>query len=133
MKRQVKSQEDLRRLALASGASVDIAGSKFNTDMVRAQPSAAPVKKPADKSAEEPLKAEQKQTTVTEVVNVTLDTEPLAAAMDKGTERMAEVLGAVIKQLPIPANNSSPLSWTFKINRDTRGFIDTVEATPKTK
>lgn len=136
MKRTVKSASDLRRLALQQGAEVTVAGGRFNSSMERAPverqmpppppPPVAP--EPALAPATPPATVLQQHT---EQVQVNLDMQPVADAVDRGNERVAAVIEERLRSLSVPTKSSSPTSWFFKINRDTRGFIESVEATPK--
>ena len=45
MKRKVKSASDLKRLALQTGASVEMGGGRFNTSMERAQRALAVIRR----------------------------------------------------------------------------------------
>lgn len=136
MKRKVKSASDLKRLALQTGASVEHAGGKFNTSMERAQvtrpaPPPAPVvaapQPPAPEPNPAPLPAPASHT---EHVAVNLDMQPVADAMARSNERVADVIKESLKQLSVPTKTSPPTSWLFTIKRDTRGFIESVKADP---
>ena len=135
MKRKVKSASDLKRLALQTGASVEMGGGRFNTSMERARPEpttpplspvvvVAPVEAPPPGPAPQPVSH-------TEQVQVNLDMGPVADAVNKGNERITEVITQSLKQLHVPAQGQKPCRWIFTIKRDTRGFIESVEAEPK--
>ncbi len=134
MKRKVKSAADLKRLALQTGAAVEMGSARFNTSMERARPEpttpptppvvvVAPVESPPPAPAPVPQ--------VTEQIQVNLDMAPVADAVNKGNERITEVITESLKQLHVPASGQKPCSWIFTIKRDTRGFIESVEANPK--
>lgn len=130
MKRTVKSSADLKRLALATGAAVEHSGGKFNTTMDRAQ-----VAKP--EPIHQPPPPEQKPDpvpapapSVTEQIQVSLDMQPVAEAVNQGNERVAEVIKESLKQLSVSTKSAQPNKWLFTIKRDVRGFIESVEATP---
>lgn len=133
MMRKVKSAADLKRLALQTGAAVEMGAARFNTSMERARPEpttppppvavAAPVELPPPAPAPAPQ--------VTEQIQVNLDMTPVADAVNRGNERITEVITESLKQLHVQASGQKPCSWIFKIKRDTRGFIESVEANPK--
>lgn len=137
MKLKVKSQADLKRRALAQGAQAEFGGGKFNTGMERLQMErpfepppvpAPPPPPPPVVLASEPTPAPA--TAVTEQITVTLDMAPVAEAVNRGHERLTEVITESLKQLVVPTNTSQPNKWVFIIKRDTRGFIESVEASP---
>lgn len=130
MKLKVKSQADLKRVALASGAEVDYHGAKFNTTREKV-PTAKPEPATVEVAAVAPTPAPAPApAAVTEQINVNLDMAPVAAAVTKGNERLTEVITESLKQLSVPTNSAQPNKWVFIIKRDTRGFIESVEATP---
>lgn len=147
--KKIKSQADLKRLALSSGARVEIGGKKFNTSMERVQqlareedepqaepevvaapvveePKPEPVEvKPADPAPAPPAQP------VEENIEIRLDMEPVAQAIQSGNERVVEAIKDSLRQLSVPTKSVEPTSWLFTIRRDTRGFIESVEATPR--
>jgi hypothetical protein len=142
MKMKVKSQADLKRRALAQGALAEFSGGKFNTGMERMQmerfepppppPPPAPPP-PAPEPAPPPVVLAiepEPSPAVTEQITVTLDMAPVAEAVNRGNERLTEVITESLKQLVVPTNTSQPNKWVFIIKRDTRGFIESVEASP---
>lgn len=135
MKLKVKSQADLKRVALASGAELDYRGSKFNTTHERAQvaaPAAPEPKAEAAAPAAKPTATESSAAAVTEQIHVNLDMAPVAEAVAKSNERLTEVITESLRQLSVPTSSSQPNKWVFIIKRDTRGFIESVEASPST-
>lgn len=134
MMRKVKSASDLKRLALQTGASVEMAGGRFNTGMERARPELTTPPPPpvvAAPPVEVPPPAPVPAPQVTEQIQVNLDMAPVADAVNRGNERITEVITESLKQLHVPASGQKPCSWVFTIKRDTRGFIESVEANPK--
>lgn len=133
MKRTVKSASDLKRLALATGASVEHSGNKFNTTMERAQvlrpAPPPPVAPPPPAPVVEPKK--DRPVSVQESFAINLDMEPVASAIDSGNEKVCKAIAAAVKEIHVPAQQASPCSWIFTVKRDTRGFIESVEASPK--
>lgn len=141
--RKVKSQADLKRLALASGASVEVDGSKFNTTMDRVmkrdQPEPEPAVEepkpaevtPAPEPVSEPVQAQE--SLVEEVVHIHLDMDPVAKAIESSNEKVVQAVAERLRelQLQVPPSPQTPNSWTFKIKRDVRGFIESVDATPR--
>lgn len=134
MKRIVKSQAELKRLALAQGAVAEFSGGKFNTTMERVQakmppPPPPPKAEPAPAPVEP--KKEEAAVGVQESFSINLDMEPVANAIDSGNEKVCKAIVDAVKEIHVPAAQTQPCSWIFKIKRDTRGFIESVEATPK--
>ena len=151
--KKVKSLADLKRMALAKGAALEVAGDRFNTTQERLharkeeppapepeevkeepapQPAAQPVAQPAPAPYTGPMpEVVFDRQPVTEQINVHLDMEPLAKAIDSNNERLGELLAESIRQLPVAPQQTKPHSWVFTVKRNVRGFIDSVEATPK--
>lgn len=130
MKKQVKSLADLKRTALARGATVDLNGGRFNTTEEKLQPARAPTTPPAPPPA--PPLPTAPSAEPRDAIAIHLDMEPVAKAMEGNNERLVEVLAESIRQLPVSPQQTQPHSWVFKIRRDTRGFIESVEANPVT-
>ena len=140
--KKVKSLAELKRMALARGAALEVDGDHFNTTQDRMHARAAEPD-PSDSPQAEPAPLEVApayagaapqvvfdRQPVTEQINIHLDMGPLAHAMDANHERLGEVLAESIRQLPVSPQQAKPHSWVFKIKRDTRGFIESVEANP---
>lgn len=142
--KRVKSQADLKRLALASGALVEVNGGKFNTTMDRVnkrefpEPEPKPeVKEPGvakvePQAAPEPQQAPQ-ESSVEEIVHIHLDMDPVARAIESSNEKVVQAVADRLRdlQVQVPPSPSAPKSWTFSIKRDVRGFIESVDATPR--
>lgn len=133
MKLKVKSQADLKRIALASGAELEYQGGKFNTtrervQMARPEPASEPEIKVVELPNPEP-RAEP--ASVQESFTINLDMEPVANAIDSGNEKVCKAIAEAVKEIHVPATQASPCSWIFTVKRDTRGFIQSVEASPK--
>jgi hypothetical protein len=138
--RRVKSQADLKRLALAAGAQVELGASKFNTTMdkvSRREPEPAPA--PAEPAPEqptpqaaEPAPADPPPVVATqETIQIHLDMDPVAQAIESGNEKVVQAIAERLRELRISAPAASPKSWTFTIKRDVRGFIESVDAAPR--
>lgn len=134
MKLKVKSQADLKRIALASGAELEYQGSKFNTtrervQMARPEPAPGPEIKVVEPPKPEP---KSEPASVQESFTINLDMEPVAQAVSRSNDKIGELLAESLKSLTVqPTNSSQPNKWLFIIKRDARGFIESVEATPK--
>lgn len=144
--KKVKSIADLKRMALAKGASLEVGTDRFNTTMERVQKSApepeveptpAPIEAPP---APAPVSEQRviQPINVQESFSINLDMEPVANAIDAGNERICESITKALKEIQVPVQvveqpGKAPqqCSWLFTVNRDTRGFIQSVEAKPK--
>lgn len=112
----VKSLADLKQMALAHGASVEVGSTRYNTDGekiagIPRRPAAAPVTKTEPKP--EPMPAPV----------VTVDTAPVAAAQ----ERVAQMMAQALSSIPKP---SAPVrEWLFTVERDENGLLTGIRAT----
>jgi hypothetical protein len=135
--RRVKSQADLKRLALAAGAQVELGASKFNTTMdkvSRREPEPAPEPAPEQPTpqAAEPAPADPSPVVATqETIQIHLDMDPVAQAIESGNEKVVQAIAERLRELRVSAPAASPKSWTFTIKRDVRGFIESVDAAPR--
>lgn len=143
--KKVKSLAELKRMALAKGAALEVDGDRFNTTEERVhakQPEPPKVELPPEPPPAEPVpvftpyagvtpQVVFDRQPVTEQITVHLDMGPVAQAIEGNNERLVEVLAEGIRQLPVAPQQAKPHSWVFKIKRDTRGFIESVEANPK--
>lgn len=145
--KKIKSLDDLKRMALARGASLEVDGSHFNTTGERVHHSREPKLEPKlEPIVEAPKPAEVKDppeqriiqpVSVQESFSINLDMAPVATAIDAGNERICESITKALKEIQVPIQivgsqeQQTQCSWTFTVNRDTRGFIQTVEAKPK--
>lgn len=146
--KRVKSIDDLKRVALSRGAVLELEGERFNTtgDRVNFRKPAEPEPQPEPTP---PVSIEPERTTpepqpytgvvpevvldrqpVTEQIAIHLDMAPVAQAIEVNSERLADVLAEGMRQLPVSPSQEKPHSWVFKIKRDTRGFIESVQADP---
>jgi hypothetical protein len=144
----VKSREDLERLALSRGASASIGASRFNSTATTV--AAVVQQKPAEQLvipvAELAPKAPDPTPSTPTQVEVKVDVSDLAgsvAAMGESLACIARDNAAVMEEVrkamdrlacaPVttPADNSSirEHAWKLKVNRDTRGFMETVDIT----
>lgn len=134
MKRKVKSASDLKRLALQTGASVEMNGGRFNTSMERARPEpTTPPPPPVTVAApiEVPPPAPAPAQRVDEQVHLNIDMAPVATAIADGNRQVVDQIQKSLKTIEVKAPDGKPCSWIFSIKRDTRGFIESVEAQPK--
>lgn len=134
MKRKVKSASDLKRLALQTGASVEMGDGRFNTSMERARPEPTtppppPVVVVAPIEAPPPAPAPAQR--VDEQVHLNIDMLPVATAISDGNRQVVDQIQKSLKTIEVKATDGKPCSWIFSIKRDTRGFIESVEAQPK--
>lgn len=145
--KRVKSLDELKRVALSRGAVLELDGQRFNTtgDRSYAKRQAEKEPEPEPKTPEpEPQRtvAEPQHYSgvvpdvvfdrqpVTEEIAIHLDMAPVAKAIEGNNERLIEVLAEGMRQLPVQPSQEKPHSWVFKIKRDTRGFIESVQADP---
>lgn len=139
--KKIKSQADLKRLALASGASVEVGGNKFNTTMervkqfVREEPEPE-VAQPTVEETPAPAPVEvapvvEQQAPIEESIVIHLDMDSVAQAIESGNERVVQTIADRLRELHVPASPAAPNSWKFTIRRDVRGFIESVDATPQ--
>lgn len=145
--KRVKSIEDLQRVALSRGATVELDGQRFNTTedrvSLRRAPDADPIADPVAPAPEPAHTApEPKQhigvvpdvvldrQPVTEQIAIHLDMAPVAKAIESNNDRLVEVLAEGMRQLPVVPTQENPHSWVFTVKRDTRGFIESVQADP---
>ena len=138
--RRVKSQADLKRLALAAGAQVELGRTKFNTTMdkvtrVEPEPAPPPPELPPPAPAPLPVVLNEPEppiaSSVQETIQIHLDMEPVACAIETGNEKVVQAITDRLRELQVPASATVPKSWTFTIKRDVRGFIESVDATPR--
>lgn len=137
--KKVQSLAELKRLALSRGAQVELGGSKFNTTMevvrqasAEIPPSPPPPPPPPLPPPEPELTPEPAPPPVAEeTIHIHLDMDPVAQAIESGNERVVQAIADRMRELQVPASGTTPKSWTFKIKRDVRGFIESVDATPR--
>ena len=137
MKKQIKSLSELKNSALSRGASLDIGGEKFNSNhdkvaVARRLPEpVAQVKVEIPVAPVAPESRESRESQAATPVNV--DMAPVAKAIEDSQGKMGQLIADALKNIPSApqVSGATPTSWVFKINRDTRGYIETVEATPK--
>ncbi len=139
--KKVKSLAELKRMALAKGATLEVGGDRFNTTMERVHNKPAPEKAAEPEAKVEPATAPPVEAKVIQPVSVqesfaiNLDMAPVADAIDAGNQRICESIAKALKEIPVPAQaieapGQHACSWVFTVNRDTRGFIQSVEAKP---
>lgn len=134
MKRKFKSAAELNRVALQTGAAVELGGRRFNTGMERAQPEPTtppppPVSVAAPVDVAPPAPAPEQR--IDEQVHLNIDMSPVATAISDGNRQVMDQIQKSLKTIEVKAPEGKPCSWIFSIKRDTRGFIESVEAQPK--
>ena len=108
--KSVKSIQDLKKMALRQGATVEIGSERFNTAGVRAQVVAKQAPKPTPAPAPTPAVA-------------AIDMAPMALAQEK----LGAMLAHAIASLPHPA---APVrEWLFTVERDKDGLLTNIRAT----
>lgn len=142
--KKVKSLSDLKRMALAKGATLEVGGDRFNTTMERvsarqAEPEKVIEASPPAEVVPAPTKAVEphviQPVSVQESFAISLDMVPVADAIDAGNQRICESITKALKEIQVPAQavdatGQHPCSWVFTVNRDTRGFIQSIDAKP---
>lgn len=109
--KSVKSIQDLKKMALRQGATVEIGSERFNTAGVRAKVLPKPPAPPPVKSEAAPPPAP------------TIDMAPMALAQEK----LGAMLAHAIASLPQPA---APVrEWMFTVERDKNGLLTNIRAT----
>jgi len=127
--KKVKSLSALKGSALSRGASLEIGNTRFNTTFDKVKPVAKKPPEPPQAPPEPP--PPPPSPAPTPQANVILDVEPIAKAIETGNEKLATAIASALKRDPVETvAPTKPTSWTFKINRDLRGYIESVEATP---
>jgi hypothetical protein len=138
--KSVKSIDALKRLALVSGSSASIAGRQFNEagDRVTLVPPT-----PKVDPTPEPLKAVEIPA-APPVVPPAPDVMPAiqgaldsiegyaanAAALSESNARVIAQVQKVLDRISSPTEAPPPCKWVFSVERDTRGLMTRVVATP---
>lgn len=115
--KSVKSIADLKQLALAKGATVEVGSTRYNTtnERVRAFPKKAEAEPAPVEVKPEPVAAPE----------VRLDLAPMAAMQ----ERVGEMLASAIAAMP---RSAPPVrEWLFTVERDESGLLTAIKATAK--
>lgn len=111
----VKDISELKRLALAKGASVEVGATRYNTtgERVAAMPrKEAPPEPAAPPPTLPPPPAPE----------VRVDLAPVAQAQ----ERLGQLVAQMMSQLPQPA---APVrEWLFTVERDNNGLLTSIRA-----
>jgi hypothetical protein len=108
--KSVKSIQDLKKMALRHGATVEIGAERFNTAGVRAQ---VVPKQPAPTVKPEPTPAPVPA----------IDMAPMALAQEK----LGAMLAHAIASLPQP--HAPVREWLFTVERDKDGLLTNIRAT----
>lgn len=112
--KSVKSIADLKQLALAKGATVEVGSTRYNTTNER-------VTTFPKKAAPEPAPVEAKPEPVAPEVRV--DMAPIADAQMKMGEMLARALASQATP-PAPVRE-----WLFTVERDSDGLLTSIRAT----
>lgn len=118
----VKSIADLKQLALARGAKVELGATRFNTtgERVKAFPKPSPAPAPVEAPTPAPMPAPMP------AQEVRVDTAPIADAQLK----MGEMLARALASQPTP---QAPVrEWLFTVERDGNGLLTSIRATAQT-
>ena len=120
MKKTVKSLSELKRIALSSGASIDVGGSKFNTSRSKGAYAKAEKPEPIQEQVQEPAPE-----VANESVTVQVDMAPVAQAMSENADRLSVMFAQAIQKIP---NAPAQLKVArLKVVRDVRGYLDYVD------
>lgn len=117
----VKSVADLKQLALARGARVELGNTRFNTTNERVK--AFPKREAAAVDSAPTPPQEMALPPPAPAPQVQVDLAPVADAQLK----MGEMLAQAIAAIPTPAPQTA---WRFTVNRDARGLIESIDASP---
>ena len=147
----VKSTEDLKRFALSKGASASFGGERFNStaDKVVAVSTPKPEAQPVSQVVIPDVAKTIPQPAAVDVLPAIKDAmapiiqcavDAMAASVSDIAKDNARVMQEVMKAVerittapPAAATNTHAGSefiakaWQLKVNRDTRGFMDTVD------
>jgi type IV secretory pathway VirB10-like protein len=143
----VKSTEDLKRMALARGASASFGGAKFNSTEdrvssrpIKPEPKPEPTPEPPKEKPPEPRIEQPKAVDLAPIVQAAVNA--MAASVSDIAKDNARVMQEVMKAVEritaappaaLATTSTSTVSeiaakaWQLKVNRDTRGFMDTVD------
>lgn len=110
--KSVKSIQDLKKMALRQGATVEIGSERFNTAGMRSKALTSMAPRPPDPP--KPLPAPVAQT---------IDMAPMAIAHEK----MGVMLARAIASLPQP--HAPVREWMFTVERDKDGLLTNIRAT----
>ena len=150
----VKSTDELKRMALARGVSASVGKTRFNLASVKsseapkvepkidqvAEPVEEPIKAPdptPEPPKEPPAPQVQPAQDLAPIVQCAVDA--MAASVSEVAKDNARVMDAVVKAVarisaPSPINfpeqvtpEPSAKHWRLKVNRDTRGIMETVD------
>lgn len=115
----VKSIADLKQLALARGAKVELGATRFNTtgERVKAFPKPSPAPAPVEAPAPVPVPMPAPE--------VRVDLEPVAAMQERVGQMLANAIASMPKSAP-PVRE-----WLFTVERDESGLLTAIKATAK--
>lgn len=117
----VKSVADLKQLALARGARVELGNTRFNTtnERVKAFPKPTPAPAPMEAKVDTPPPAPMPPP------EIKVDMSEVAAMQAK----VGEMLAAAITSMP---KSAPPVrEWLFTVERDQSGLLTAIKATAK--
>ena len=128
--KSVKSQDDLKRLALARGASATIGKDKFNSAMVRVDKKPEPKAEPKPIVAPEPVKPAIEFKPEIVIQDVMPAVQASIDAISKATEQSQKSSEAMLKGITQAIESLStdkPKKWTMTVNRDHRGILQSID------
>lgn len=116
----VKSVADLKQLALARGAKVELGNTRYNTTGERVTSFPKPTPAPAPVEAKvEPAPAP------VPAPEVRVDMAPVAAMQERVGQMLADAISSMPKSAP-PVRE-----WLFTVERDDSGLLTAIKATAK--
>lgn len=123
--KSVKSVSDLKAMALARGAAVEMGASRFNTSRdkiarLERQTPSAPTPEPRPEPAPAPSPAAQ--------VDVKVDMEPVAEAMQRMQQLQAGLVQSLSQQIAQLAPGQPVQEWEFTVNRNPDGTLASIRA-----
>lgn len=127
MMRTVKSNADLRRLALATGASVEIDGRPFNAGNIQMLVSSPRPKLVADASREPPAYVAEPAPAPAQTLTRAEVDQMLAAHNLRVTEQIASIIAA-LKQPQPSTPGAAVREWDFTVTYDSHHAITNVNA-----
>lgn len=118
----IHTRESLKRLALRTGATVEIDGEPFNASRSKA-PYIAPAPAPAATEAPKPIER------MPEIAQLMAS---VAAAVENSNSASSDRIVRALENLKMPQPApGKPLKWVWKVVRDKDGNMDFIEAEAK--
>lgn len=116
----VKSVADLKAMALARGATVEMGATRFNTGRDKV----ARLERPAPTPAPEPTPVPPP----TAAPEVKVDLEPVAAAIERAQVLQAQLMQSMLQQIAMLQPGTAPQEWEFTVNRNPDGTLASIRA-----